>query len=347
MSHAETDRTPEISVLMPLYNGSRWLRQAIESIGIQTFHAYEFIIVDDGSTDASLEIVQQAADMDPRISVHGQAHLGICAALNKAIALARAPFLARMDADDVADPSRLGKQLAFLNSNPTVAAVGSWARTIDAQGHMLGQLTPEAQPDRLRQVLRRQNPFVHASMMIRATAIWDVGGYREILEGAEDYDLWLRISERADIANLPEFLLQHRRHAASATRMKHLAQLLAARLARDAAARRCSARPDILDRLQPPLSLPALHKITELQPAVAIYRLLESDPAKPLSSGGLGVLGRGDLNHAERKAAQFWLIEAMKHQNTASMRIQTLWWLFYLHPGRAFELILRRNSNPE
>ncbi len=156
MSHAETDRAPEISVLMPLYNGSQWLRQAIESIGAQTLRAHEFIIVDDGSTDDSLEIAQQASEVDPRIIIHRQAHRGICAALNTGIALARAPVLARMDADDIADPARLEKQLIFLKSHSAVAAVGSWARIIDAQGRPLGQLTPETQSGQLREMLRRQ-----------------------------------------------------------------------------------------------------------------------------------------------------------------------------------------------
>ena len=347
MSYAETDLTPEISVLMPIYNGGRWLRQAIESIAAQTLRAHELIIVDDGSTDVSLEIARRAADTDRRISVHTQTHLGICAALNKGIALARAPVLARMDADDIALPVRLEKQLTFLKFNPSVAAVGSWARVIDAKGSQLGQLTPEMQPGRLRQILRRQNPFVHASMMMRAAAIQDAGGYREIVEGAEDYDLWLRISERADVANLPEFLLEHRRHATSATRTRHLAQLLAARVARDAAARRHSSQPDILDQLQPPLALSALDKIAEFRLAVAVYRLLEQDAAGPLVGSDLRVLGQADLNHAERKAAQWWLIEAVKHESASNMRLQALWWLFYLHPGRAFELIFSGRRDAE
>jgi glycosyltransferase involved in cell wall biosynthesis len=347
MLQAETDRTPEVSVLMPLYNGSRWLRQAIESIGAQTLRAHELIIIDDGSTDASLAIAQEAAATDPRISIHRQTHLGICAALNKGIAQAHAPVLARMDADDIALPDRLERQLAFLETNPGVAALGSWARIVDVQGRPLGQLTPETRPDHLRQILRRQNPFVHATMMVRAAAIREAGGYRKIVEGAEDYDLWLRISERADVANLPEFLLEHRRHATSATRTRPLTQLLAARLARDAAERRHSARPDILDQLQPPLALSALDKIAELRPAVAVYRLLEKDPANLLASGDLRVLGRADLNHAERKVAQHWLTEVLKYHRPANMRIQALWWLFYLHPGRAFERIMRGNRNAE
>jgi len=347
MSYAENNQTPEVSVLMPLYNGSRWLRQAIESVSAQTLRAHELIIIDDGSTDAGIEIAQEAAATDPRISIHRQAHLGICAALNKGIAQAHAPVLARMDADDIAHPTRLEQQLAFLKSNPGVAALGSWARIIDAQGRPLGQLTPETQPDHLRQILRRQNPFVHAAMMVRAAAVREAGGYRKIVEGAEDYDLWLRISERADVANLPEFLLEHRRHATSATRTRLLTQLLAARLARDAAERRHSARPDILDQLQPPLALSALDEIAELRPAAAVYRLLEKDPAELLASGDLRVLGRADLNHAERKAAQRWLREVLKHRRPANMRIQALCWLFYLHPGRAFELILRSNRDAE
>jgi hypothetical protein len=176
-------------------------------------------------------------------------------------------------------------------------------------------------------------------MMVRATAVADAGGYREILEGAEDYDLWLRISERADIANLPEFLLEHRRHATSATRTRHLTQLLAARLARDAAARRRSARPDFLDGLQPPLTLSALEPIAELRPAVEVYRLLKKNPSEVVSGRDLCVIGGADLNHAERKAAQQWLMETMRHHRSANIRLRALWWLFYLHPGRALELI--------
>ena len=330
---------PEISVVMPVYNAEPWLDEAIDSIKRQTLRQLELIIVDDGSTDASWSIACDAAAHDSRIRVYRRQHSGICAALNEGITLARAALIARMDADDVAHPERLEKQREFFANHPAVGAAGTWAAIIDEQGAQTGQLTPYADPDRLRDFLLHQNPFVHASMAVRGSVIQAVGGYRDIVRGAEDYDLWLRISEHADLANIPEFLTKHRRHSASATTREPIRQLVAARVARQAAERRRGSQPDFLETWTPPLRLETVEKIPELRPLTAVFRLLEASDSYVADAHDLRVFGQAQLNHAERRAAQFWLWQHYKMASTLKMRGLMLFWLVRLHPARALKLV--------
>src|SRR5262245_14197402 len=118
-----TETTPAISVLMPIYNAGRFLPAAVESVLAQTFADFELIAIDDGSRDGSSEVLAQLAARDPRIRVFAQENRGIVATLNRALELARAPLVARMDADDLSRPDRFAKQIAFLRQHPEVAAV--------------------------------------------------------------------------------------------------------------------------------------------------------------------------------------------------------------------------------
>jgi glycosyltransferase involved in cell wall biosynthesis len=334
---------PEISVVMPVYNAARWLNEAITSIGRQSVKRIELIIIDDGSDDSSPALASRAAEQDSRIRVVRRLHRGLSATLNEGIALARAAFIARMDADDISHPYRLERQMAFLASHPEISAVGSWAELIDQDGRPAGSLTPESDPSWLEQFLIRQNPFIHASMFMRAVAVRQVGGYREIVEGAEDYDLWLRLSHQTRLAILPKFLISHRRHGASASARRATTQLLAARLARTSAMCRKNGKPDFLESWKPPLNFTMLETVEELRPAAAAYRLLETDDAA-VSPTRFRAFGRAQLNHAERKAAQVWLWRLCRMPASLRVRVHALFWLIRLHPARAVRLILGRRQ---
>jgi glycosyltransferase involved in cell wall biosynthesis len=324
---------------MPVFNCDGWLPHALDSISAQSFPDFELIVVDDGSTDQSRRVVEDAAHSDSRIRLVRQARLGISPALNRAIALARSPIIARMDGDDVAAPDRLRTQMDFLGAHPDVAAVGSWARVIGHQSEVIGELRPETLPSRLREILPKQNPFVHSSMLIRGDILRSLGGYRPALDGAEDYDLWLRISERAELANVPEFLLDYRSGQPPANAAAVRKQLLAARLARLSAKARRHGQPDFADTLPVPLDLAALCDQDELRTTAELYGLLARPAVDPLPVGDFRLFAQVELNHAERRAAQLWLKDVLKSRQTFAVRRAALYWLLKLHPARGLTLI--------
>jgi len=203
--------TPRVSVLMPVYNADRYLREAIESILGQTYRDFEFIIVDDGSTDGSLRIIEDYASRHPRIRVLSRPNTGIVGALNDGLAICGGEYIARMDADDVARPERIDRQVAFLQENRDVLAVGSHASMIDADGDPLGVLhTPLGHEEIDRQMLTGVGALAHPTVVMRRDSVVALGGYREGFCAAEDLDFFLRLSECGRLANLPDCLLTYR-----------------------------------------------------------------------------------------------------------------------------------------
>ena len=337
---------PRLSVVMPVFNGAVWLQKAINSVLQQSFSDFEFIIVDDASTDASKQIAMEAARNDSRIRRIDQRHMGVAAALNRGVALARSPWIARMDADDIANPARFQQQITFLSKHPDMAALGSWASVIDEEGYQIGVLKPACEPDRLRAVLVKQNPFIHASMMMSVKLVRQLGAYRTVLEGAEDYDLWLRISECAPLANLPECLISYRRHFSSVSATAAHKQLLMARLARLSAADRRASRPDFVDELIAPITLDTLRVHDRLRTTVEFYGTLARSSKNFVGVRDLNRLGCTDLNHAERKAAQYWLVSLFKAQTSWIVRAWSIRWLLSLHPLRGFLLAISLFKSP-
>ncbi len=199
---------PRVSVLMGVHNGMPWVRAATESILAQTEGDLELIVIDDGSTDATPEILERVSD--PRLRVERQKRMGLTRSLNRALALATAPLVARLDADDLALPERLARQRAFLDAHPDVGLLGTGAREVDAEGREVGLIRPPADDAAIRRALIRRNPFVHSSVMIRRAVLARVGGYDETLPVAQDYDLWLRLGGITRLANLPEPLVVRR-----------------------------------------------------------------------------------------------------------------------------------------
>ena len=208
---------PPISVCMPVYNAEAYLADAAGSVLAQTCGDFEFIIIDDGSDDGSLEILQELARSDNRIRLISRPNTGYARALNESLEYARGEFVARMDADDISMPQRFEKQLAYLRRNPSCAVVGSRIMTIDPFGSPLYEPDHKVNHDDIEKQLLAGIGWaiVHPSAMMRREHLLAVGGYRAELEPSEDLDLFLRLSERGRLANLPEILLHYRQHAKS------------------------------------------------------------------------------------------------------------------------------------
>jgi glycosyltransferase involved in cell wall biosynthesis len=208
--------TPTVSVLMPVYNAARYLAEAVESILGQTFADFEFLIIDDGSTDRSRATLERYAAHDRRIRLASRPNTGYTVALNELLGLARGELLARMDGDDVALPTRLARQVDYLRAHPDVVCVGTAVQFIDAAGRFLRPRHPGMDHEEIQQrALAGDCPLNHPSVMMRRAAVEAVGGYHAEFEPAEDLDLWLRLSEVGRLTNLPEVLMKYRQHAGS------------------------------------------------------------------------------------------------------------------------------------
>ncbi|MBI4341824.1 MAG: glycosyltransferase family 2 protein [Candidatus Omnitrophica bacterium] len=197
----------DVSVVMAVHNGERYVGESLASLLCQSWAGFEAIVVDDGSTDGTAEILDRLSQSDRRIRVVRQDHRGLTPSLNRAVSLARGEYVARQDADDHSEPERLAQQLRFLDAHPAVAAVGTAGWVMDEEGDPVAPLMAPTGSRRVAALLRqaRATP-IHGSMMIRRSAVEAVGGYRDAFRASQDLDLWLRLSERFPIDNLPEGL---------------------------------------------------------------------------------------------------------------------------------------------
>lgn len=207
---------PVVSVLLPVRDGARWLPEAVASLEAQTLDAFEVLAVDDGSDDATPEILEAWAGRDPRVRLLRQERRGIVAALERARAEARAPWLARMDADDVALPRRLEAQLALTEADPAVVACGTLVEYFPRGRLRGGALRYErwinglVEPEEIVRDLFVECPLPHPTFFLRADAVDAVGGYRNP-GWPEDYDLVFRLWQAGGrLAKVPEVLLRWR-----------------------------------------------------------------------------------------------------------------------------------------
>lgn len=208
----------EISVFIPCYNAQRTLEETLNSLAEQTFQDFEVVIVDDGSTDSTPQILQTWSERDPRIRVITTHHRGVVAASNTAVDHCRTTYAARMDADDLAHPERLEKQLALLKKEPQLAVVGSLVAGFPedqvGKGFQLYYqwLNSLIKHEDITREIFIESPLANPSTTVRKSWISRVGGYQE--HGwPEDYDLWLRMYlAGARFAKVPEILLQWREH---------------------------------------------------------------------------------------------------------------------------------------
>lgn len=203
---------PQVLVVLPMYNAARYVGRAVESVLAQSFTDFRLLALDDGSTDESVPMVGRYSD--PRVRLEQHSHAGIVAMINLGLEHAQQegiPFIARMDADDVSEPERLAKQVAALQANPGVAACSCNCRYVNEEGEVIGSSTVPLSSRRIRQELRRGlRGMVHGATLFRTGALAAVGGFRSTFLHAEDVDLFLRLSEKYQLMNVPEFLYRIR-----------------------------------------------------------------------------------------------------------------------------------------
>jgi glycosyltransferase involved in cell wall biosynthesis len=227
-----SDDAPSISVCMPVYNAERYVAEAVESILDQTLGDFEFLIVDDGSTDGSRRILERYAARDPRIRLTSRPNTGLVGALNEMLAAAGCEFIARMDSDDAALPDRFERQVAYLRAHPEVVALGTRVLLVDPEGAPLREMFElQAHEEIDGAYIAGEMAICHPTVMARAEAMRRVGGYRPEHFPAEDVDLWLRLAEIGRLANLPESLLKYRQHFRSIGNAQRIRQEGAIRIA--------------------------------------------------------------------------------------------------------------------
>jgi len=205
------EASPVISVVLPVYNAEKYIAIAIESVLDQTFSDFEFIIVDDCSTDASWEIIQKYSKRDKRIvALRNEVNLKGCNTLNKGLKLAKGKYIARMDNDDRCYPDRFEKQFNFMESHPEVGIVGGSMELIDESGNLIGKRTYNLSDSEIRKNIFRYSPFSHPLVMIRKSVLDKVGYYNPDHAPSDDYDLYFRLGMVSQFANMSDVILQYR-----------------------------------------------------------------------------------------------------------------------------------------
>ncbi|MCW1384052.1 glycosyltransferase [Novosphingobium sp. KCTC 2891] len=284
---------PRISVALSVYNGERFLAEAIESVLGQTFGDFEFLILDDGSKDGTAAIIHDHAARDARIRPIVRENRGLVVSLNQLFGEARAPLVARMDADDVCLPTRFEHQLAFLDAHPDIGVVGSWTEDIDETGAP----HPVAAPDHpvtheefLIAVEQGAPLLCHPAVMVRRDVLLSVGGYHAAFRHCEDLDLWLRLASVTHIANLPERLLRYRHYEDQVSSRHATVQQVGAAVARIAYAERQAGRPDPTATLE---ALPPIDQLDALFGREGVARAVRARVAPGLLYSRAGLRDEG------------------------------------------------------
>ncbi|WP_394174913.1 glycosyltransferase family 2 protein [Thalassotalea litorea] len=217
-------KVPKVSVIMPVYNAGAYLYDSVSSILQQTFQDFELLILDDGSTDNSAEILLEFAASDPRVRVFLRANHGLIASLNYLVNKARANLIARMDADDISVPTRIERQVRFFKGHPDIAILGTGYEYIDRQGNRLGERKTQTEHEDIVASFFFGNAIAHPSVMFHRNRLPKGWLYDNTFEGAEDLALWLVLSDDVKLANLPEPLLRYRISGQSESDTKHTLQ---------------------------------------------------------------------------------------------------------------------------
>lgn len=209
---------PSVSVLMPVYNAEQYLAEAVESVLAQSYHEFEFIIIDDGSTDQSLRVLESYARHDSRVRLISRENRGLVSTLNEGLSLVRGDFVARMDADDLSHPFRLERQLEVMLADGRIVALGCGVTLMDPDGDPIVDwaLHKTKHGEIVGSLLEgNSGAITHSSCMFRTNALKAIGGYREECRTAEDLDLFLRLSMVGELRNLSDLFYMYRQHANS------------------------------------------------------------------------------------------------------------------------------------
>lgn len=212
---------PAISVVMPVYNAEATLDEAVTSILEQTFRDFEFIIINDGSTDSTASILKRYERVDPRIQIQHQNNQGVISALNRGCRLARGEYIARMDADDISLPQRFEKQLQYIETHREIGILGTWIERLRSDGSVLGTWRPPTNPKVLKWTHFFGVCVWHPTVLMRREIMEKVNFYRTEALFADDRDLWLRASAITEFGNVPEVLFQYKVWEGSVSQRHH------------------------------------------------------------------------------------------------------------------------------
>jgi hypothetical protein len=312
---------PLVSVVMSVFNGEAFLREAVESILSQSFRDFEFITIDDGSTDGTGSILDWYAARDSRVRIYHQPKRGLAYSLNRGCALARGKYIARMDADDVSVRHRLLWQVQLMEAHPELGAAGGWVELIDIQGRVFELARhPVDHRSIVSDLYLPSCPVVHPTAVMRKSVLLATGGYREPFLDAEDYDLWLRFAERSQLANLDRVVLKYRRHPGQVSCRKLRQQCLSTLAAREIAFSGGIKSPEALrsasaigpaDLAKLGVSAAAQQQYFALRYCSSICTLARQGQTSAALSLATDMLGSSQWEHAERWViAQVWLTTA-------------------------------------
>lgn len=336
MKNEGNKNQPKVSVIIPLYNQKQFVGDAINSILGQTFKDFKFLIINDGSTDKAEEILK--GYNDPRIRIiNNEKNIGLTKSLNKGLKMAESEYIARMDADDVSMPERLEKEVLFLGHNKNIALVGTYYYMINEKGKILDTIKPSTKSEEIKCNLLNGNQFGHVSVMFRVECIKEVGYYREELGPVEDYDLWLRISDRYNIANIPEPLYKWRLNIKSISVTKKALQDKYALLAIELAKERRKLGKDKLQYLKKEEIDKLLNELFSSD-----ERQNKKETAKGYFSYGLFLLNRRDYKGSLKLLLKSFIIHPLCIKKLNSL-LKTL--IILLLPVRIIKLlkILKRS----
>lgn len=332
---------------MPVHNAARYLAAAVQSILSQTFGNFELICINDGSDDESLSIIEQFRRDDPRVRIISLPRQGLITALNTGLREARAPYVARMDADDIALPGRFDAQYTHMERNPNLWVLGT--RTIWIDEHDI-ELKPPRFVQGSAEVARAMEEkcvICHPTVLMRRDRILELGGYRAAYECAEDFDLWLRVSERAGIDNLGVAGLKYRIHSTSVGATRVVRQQISAALAVATHRLRVAGKPDPTEGLTAPPNLEASPLLETLIPGDWRFFQLVDVVMKPdidLSRAKALIALQDPAILA--KHAKLWHNVLMSLALAAPLRDAARWLFlaraFRLHPGRCIEAVRSR-----
>jgi glycosyltransferase involved in cell wall biosynthesis len=270
---SEKVMNPKVTVLMSVYNGEKYLRQAVDSILHQTFTDFEFIVIDDGSTDGTKAILDSYTD--PRIvRLTNETNIGLTASLNRGLKIARGTYIARMDADDIGLPQRLRRQVQFLDSHPDIDVLGTNIEVIDDWGRPHPRSAAGSwptQPGMVRWLLFFRCSIMHPTVMVRRAVYERLNGYNPQFLQAQDYELWLRASLDTGITNMPEVLVKLRAHPANVTHTHSQTQKRNTDMAVQKALSTFLGRAVSLEAVR---SMRNWHNIASAQEALQVARLL-------------------------------------------------------------------------
>lgn len=201
---------------MPVHNSENYVQASLNSIIDQTYDDFEIILIDDNSQDKTLSIVKSFKDQRIKI-IRNKRRRGVAGSLNIGLKYAKGEYIARMDSDDIARANRFKEQVRFLDTHPEVILVGSWVNIINENGKIISEKKQPVTYESVLENIMKYNPFIHSTVMFRKNILLSIGAYENDLDGAEDYDLFLRVAKKYPVCNIPKKLLSYRVHKGNIT----------------------------------------------------------------------------------------------------------------------------------